>query len=257
MSQYVAQALQVIRSKTDFSPQIAIVCGSGLGQLADLLSDVVAISYTDLPGFPSCSVDGHAGQLLLGTLAGCKVACLQGRTHFYEGVAIEVMRTPLRTMRKLGCETVLITNSSGSLQLENPPGSLVLVRDHINLQFDNPLIGENDSEFGPRFVAMDNAYDSDLRAMLQAAAKQLGGSGLSEGVYIGVSGPSFETPAEIEAFRRLGADLVGMSTVADVIIARHCGLKVATISVVTNLAAGMHHQSLSHTETLSAAASVL
>ena len=253
MNNFVEQSVQLIREQTDFCPEIAIVCGSGLGKIAELITESVNISFDDLPGFPNCTVDGHAGQLVLGMLGGKKVVCMQGRCHFYEGGAVEKMTTPLRVLRALGCSRVLLTNSAGSLDANNMPGALVLVSDHINFQFNHPLVGPNDDRFGPRFVAMDDAYSQDMRADIQSAAAQLGFDKLPEGIYLGVMGPTFETPAEIKAFKMWGADLVGMSTVADVIVAKHCGLEVATISVVTNLASGMHDKPLSHAETLSSA----
>ena len=253
MSDFVEKAVEIVRKHTDYVPEIALVCGSGLGRIADLITEPDVIEFTDLPGFPPCSVDGHAGRLILGNLAGKVVVCMQGRCHFYEGGDIANMTTPIRTLRQLGCSKIILTNSAGSLELANPPGALVLVKDHINLQFNHPLVGPNDERYGPRFVAMEDAYSPAMRALVQKAAAELDFPVLSEGVYIGVSGPTFETPAEINAFKVLGADLVGMSTVADVIVARHCGLEVATISVVTNLAAGMHDKPLSHDETLSGA----
>lgn len=238
--------------KPGFRAQLGMILGSGLGALADQITDATVIPYSELPGFPISSVQGHQGKLYLGYLHGVPVACLQGRVHYYEGIDYSRMRTLIRSLKTLGCDTLLLTNSSGSLRQEVGVGELVTITDHINFQFNNPLIGPNDDDFGPRFVGMENAYDPVLRQQLHRAAKSQDIK-LHEGVYIGVLGPSFETPAEINAYRLLGADVVGMSTVADVILARHCGLRVVAIAAITNLAAGMHSEQLSHDVTLKGA----
>ena len=243
------QAAEIIKKRTDIVPKIALVTGSGLDGLVQAIENATVIPYSEIPGFPSTSVAGHGGNLYIGTLEGVPVACLQGRVHFYEGHSNEAMRTMIRTLKLLGCELMFATNSSGSLREEVKPGSLVVLRDHINFSFKNPLIGPNDEEFGPRFVSMENAYDSDFRKLIHRKADELGVE-LTEGVYFGVSGPTFETPAEIRAYKTLGAEVIGMSTVADVIVARHAGLKVGVISVITNMAAGMQDENLSHKETL-------
>jgi len=232
-----------------FRPRLGLVLGSGLGVLADDLEQVTSIPYGDLPGFRTGTVSGHAGALALGTLDGVPVACLQGRSHLYEGVDASAITTPVRTLKLLGAEALLLTNAAGSLRPEVGSGSLVAIADHINLQGFNPLMGPNDDEVGPRFPSMRAAYDPELRAGLHAAAAELG-TPLHDGVYLACTGPSFETPAEIHAFRTLGADLVGMSTVPEVIVARHCGLRVAAVSVVTNLAEGMGEAEISHAQTL-------
>ncbi|PHQ79985.1 MAG: purine-nucleoside phosphorylase [Coxiella sp. (in: Bacteria)] len=242
----------VAQAKPGFSAKVGIILGSGLGALADQITDATVIDYADIPGFPVSSVQGHSGKLHLGFLCGVPVACLQGRVHYYEGVDYQRMQTLIRSLRVLGCDTLFLTNSSGSLRQEVGVGELVAISDHINMQFHNPLVGLNHDESGPRFMGMENAYDSELRNQLHAAAKSQNIT-LHEGVYVGVLGPSFETPAEINAFRVLGADVVGMSTVADVIIARHCGLRVAALAAITNLAAGMHSEQLSHSVTLQGA----
>lgn len=247
-------AAEAVGAKLSFTPEVAVVLGSGLGAFADTFSDGVTISYSDIPGFASSTVGGHAGELIAGEIGETKVICLSGRSHIYEGVSSAAITTPIRTLKLLGVKQLLLTNASGSLRPEVGPGSLVLVSDHINFQFGNPLIGPNADEFGPRFVSMRDAYDPGIRAELKAAAKQLG-TPLGEGVYIATSGPMFETAAEIRAFKTLGADLVGMSTVAEVITARHCDLKVAALSTVTNLAEGLSDIELSHDQTLSAATS--
>jgi xanthosine phosphorylase len=230
-------------------PRVGLVLGSGLGALVDELADAVHIPYSEIPGFRVGTVVGHAGALSLGTLDGTPVACFQGRSHVYEGIDASAVTTPIRTLRLLGAEILMLTNAAGSLRPEAGPGSLVALRDHINLQGFNPLVGPNEDDVGPRFPTLRDAYDPELRARLHAAADELG-TPLHDGVYLAVSGPSFETPAEIRAFKTLGADLVGMSTVPEAIVARHCGLRVAAVSVVTNLAEGMGDVALSHEQTL-------
>ncbi|GGY50037.1 xanthosine phosphorylase [Pseudoduganella sp. SL102] len=249
------QAAAIVRSRVPagFAPRAALILGSGLGVLADQMTDVVTIGFDELPGFPISTVHGHAGQMVLGKLAGVPVVCLKGRGHFYEGYGLGVMTSAVRTLKLLGCEFVFVTNAAGSLRAEVDAGSLVALNDHINFLPGSPMIGPNDERFGPRFFSMANAYDADLRKQLQdtAAAQNIT---LHEGVYIAYSGPSFETPAEIRAFTRLGADVVGMSVVPEVVPARHCGLKVIGVSVVTNLAEGLSPFPLSHEQTLKYAA---
>ena len=219
--------------------------GSGLGDVAERISGPVEVSYADLPGFPRPSVQGHAGRLVLGHLGGVAVACLSGRAHLYEGVGSRPLNTLVRTLKAVGCRAIVLTNASGSLRPELGAGSLVLIEDHINLQGTNPLLGPNDDAVGPRFVDLTEVYAQRLRGAFSAAAEARG-IALGRGVYLAVLGPAFETPAEIRAYRTLGADLVGMSTVPEAISARHAGLEVAAISVVTNLAAGMADEPLSH-----------
>jgi xanthosine phosphorylase len=232
-----------------FKPRIGIILGSGLAGFADKLQNPIFISYRELPGFPVSSVAGHPGQLILGYLQNIPVVCCQGRVHAYEGVQGKDFKIFIRTLKSLGCEKLLITNATGSLRSDFQPGQLVLISDHINFSANNPLIGPNENEFGPRFFSMVNAYDKKLRDILQKTAKKLE-IPLPEGVYFGVLGPCFETPAEIRAFRCLGGDVVGMSTVSEVIVARHCDLKVAVVSVVTNLGAGLNEKHITHEETL-------
>lgn len=250
----VNAAVNYIREQLDddFSPVLGLVLGSGLGVLADEIENAVKISYDDIPGFFSCSVTGHGGYLHLGTLSGVKVACLQGRAHYYEGADATDILTPIRVLKALGCDTLISTNASGSLREEVGPGSLVLVNDHINFQFNCPLVGQNDDEFGPRFIGMEDAYDEGLRNTFKQLAKD-NAIAISEGVYFGVLGPCFETPAEIRAYRMLGGDLVGMSTIPGVVAARHCGMRVGVIAVITNMAAGMAPVKLSHDVTLEGA----
>jgi inosine/guanosine/xanthosine phosphorylase family protein len=235
------------------APRLGLVLGSGLGALADAIEDATAIAYKDLPGFPVGSVAGHAGRLVLGTLAGTPVVALQGRAHLYEGIPVAELAVPVRTVGALGAETIVLTNAAGSLNPQAGPGSLMALTDHINFMGANPLTGVNDDAIGPRFVGLGDAYDPDLRRALHVAA-QAEGVELHDGVYLAVAGPSFETPAEIRAFKVLGADAVGMSTVPEVIVARHCGLRVAAVSAITNLAEGMGEEVLSHEHTLASAA---
>jgi xanthosine phosphorylase len=234
---------------TERAPRLAIILGSGLGAVAEALEDAVTIPYTELPDFPAPSVHGHAGTLALGTLSGVSVACLQGRRHIYEGGDPGAMRGPVRALKAAGAEALFVTNAAGSLNAEVGPGALMAISDHINMLGVNPLTGPNDDAVGPRFPSLRDAYDPELRRLLHAAADTLGVA-LADGVYLATAGPSFETPAEIRAFRTLGADAVGMSTVPEVILARHAGLKVAAVSAITNLAEGMGGEALSHEQTL-------
>jgi homotetrameric cytidine deaminase len=245
-----ATAIDVIQAAApEFQPRLGLILGSGLGGLADALEDAVAVSYADLPGFPRPSVEGHDGRIVLGRLAGLPIACLQGRVHLYEGIQASAVNVLVRTLKALGCEILVLTNAAGSLRPEVDAGTIALIEDHINLLGQNPLTGANDEAIGPRFPDLTAVYDPTLREQLARIAKDLKIK-LHGGVYLAVLGPSFETPAEIRAFRALGADLVGMSTVPEAISARHAGLQVAGLSVVTNLAAGLAASPLSHQETL-------
>ncbi|MGI9416989.1 MAG: purine-nucleoside phosphorylase [Geminicoccaceae bacterium] len=246
----VAAIIDIIREREiDVTPRAGLILGSGLGGFADGIEDATAIDYADLPGFPQPSVEGHGGRLVLGTVGGLPIACLQGRVHLYEGKPASALRVMVCTLQALGCETLIVTNAAGSLRDEVGPGSLVLIEDHINLLGQNPLTGP---DAGRRFVDMSEAYCANLREKVQrvAAREKIA---LATGVYLATPGPSFETPAEIRACKALGADLVGMSTVPEVIAARHAGLDVIGFSIVTNLAAGMSGNALSHEETLSEA----
>jgi xanthosine phosphorylase len=247
-------AVDVIRARLpDCAPRVGLILGSGLGGIGAAIEHATAIDYADLPGFPRPGVEGHAGRLVLGSLGGVDVACLQGRVHLYEGVPAAAVNPLPRTLKALGCEVLILTNAAGSLRPEIEPGALALIDDHINLLGQNPLVGPNDSAVGVRFPDMSEVYDRDLRARARAVGARLG-IPLRSGVYLATLGPSFETPAEIRAFRALGAELVGMSTVPEAISARHCGLKVIGFSIVTNLAAGLTDQVLSHEQTLAVAA---
>ncbi|MGP0036565.1 MAG: purine-nucleoside phosphorylase [Solirubrobacteraceae bacterium] len=233
-------------------PRVGIVLGSGLGAVADAVEDPVVVGYEELAGFPRPSVEGHAGKAVIGSIGGVPVAVLQGRAHLYEGGDLEALKTPVRALRAAGASVLILTNAAGSLRPEVGPGSLMAITDHINLTGVNPLMGPNDDSIGPRFPSLRDAYDPALLKTLRESARDAQVD-LAEGVYLAVTGPSFETPAEIRAFRTLGADAVGMSTVQETIVARHCGLRVVAVSVITNLAEGMTDEALSHEQTLSAA----
>ncbi len=254
MAQDPQIAADVIRAKAPgFQPRLARVLGTGIGALAEAIEDPVIIDYGELPGFPRAAVEGHAGRLVLGHLAGVALACMQGRAHLYEGHPAADLALPIRALRLAGCETLVLTNAAGSLNAEFPPGSLMMLSDHINMTGANPLVGANDERFGPRFPDMTVAYDRELRRRLADAALGLGIT-LHEGVYLALLGPNFETPAEIRAFRALGVDAVGMSTVPECLVARHSGMRVAAISTLTNLAAGMTDEELSHAQSLAVGA---
>ncbi|WP_104663798.1 xanthosine phosphorylase [Ensifer adhaerens] len=243
----------ILEKLPGFKPRAALILGSGLGGLADTLGGAEAFPYAELPGFPVSSVQGHAGELVAGTLEGVPVLCMKGRGHFYEGHGTKVMTSAVRTFKLLGCEFLLVTNAAGSMRADVGPGRLVALTDHINFMPDTPMIGRNDDDFGPRFFSMANAYDRDLRAGMREVAKSLG-IDLAEGVFASYSGPNFETPAEIRMMRTLGCDVVGMSVVPEVISARHCDLKVLAVSAITNHAEGMSDVALSHEQTLRCAA---
>lgn len=231
-----------------FTPQLGIILGSGMGGVGEAVEDPVVIPYSELPDFPVSSVSGHAGKLLLGKLGGMNVACLQGRVHLYEGMDPATVRIYIYTLKLIGCEALFLTSAVGSLVVENGPGTLVMINDHINMQGRHPLIGKNDS-IGTRFPDMKDAYDPELRGILSECAKQHN-IRLPEGVYLALTGPSFETPAEIRALKTLGADLVGMSVVPEVICARHCGLRVVGVGICVNLASGLGDGQITHEDTL-------
>lgn len=243
------EAADYIRKRISLPPQIAIILGSGLGAVAEGVLDAVVTPYAELPHFPCSTVEGHSGKLVTGTLADVPVAVMQGRVHGYEGYDPEEVTFPMRVLGRLGIKTAIVTNAAGGIRLGMHQGELVLLSDHINFLGRNPVSGPNDSRFGLRFFDMTEAYSKRLRALAHEAAEKEGFS-LSEGVYLAVSGPSYETPAEIRAFRTLGADLVGMSTVPEVIVARHMEIEVLGISCVTNLAAGVLDKPLDHKEVM-------
>ncbi|WP_165006410.1 MULTISPECIES: purine-nucleoside phosphorylase [unclassified Enterococcus] len=226
--------------------EFGLILGSGLGELADEITDAKTISYDKIPFFPTSTVAGHAGQLVYGTLSGKKVLAMQGRFHYYEGYSMQTVTYPVRLMAALGAHSVIVTNASGGVNESFAPGDLMLITDHINFTGTNPLIGPNEEDMGPRFPDMSQAYSKTYCQAAKDAAEKLG-LALKEGVYMGYSGPTYETPAEIRMSRMMGADAVGMSTVPEVIVAAHSGLKVLGISCITNLAAGMQ-ANLNHEE---------
>ena len=242
-------AAHFILSKTSLRPKIALVLGSGLGAFADDLTDAVRIPYADIPSFPRSTAVGHAGQLVVGKSAGVVVAAMQGRSHLYEGYSAREIAFPMRAFGRMGVKAAILTNAAGGINLKYGQGALVALRDHINLQGHNPLAGPNDDRFGPRFPDMSEAYSKMYREMAIEEAKKLNLT-LYDGVYVALLGPSYETPSEIRYLRTIGADLVGMSTVAEVITARHMGIKVLAISCVTNMAAGILDQPINHDEVL-------
>jgi purine-nucleoside phosphorylase len=231
-------AAKFIHSKTKLRPRIALVLGSGLGAFADEFDSAIKIPYAKIPHYPRSTAIGHAGQLVVGKVGGIAVAGMQGRVHLYEGYNAKDVALPIRVFQRMGVKAVILTNAAGGINLSYNEGALVILRDHINQQPTNPLIGPNDGRFGPRFPDMTHAYDPDYRKIAAEAGKKLGLT-LHEGVYLALAGPNYETPAEIHAFRTMGADLVGMSTVPEVLAARHSGIRVLGISCVTNMAAGI------------------
>lgn len=243
------RAAAFLRQRSSLQPKIAIILGTGLGGFADRLTDAVAIPYAEIPHFPRPTVEGHAGRLVLGSFAGTPLAVMQGRVHEYEGYMPHEVIYPVRVLARLGIRTLVVTNAAGGIRTDLTPGRLVLISDHINFTGKNPLDGPNDPRLGERFFDMSDAYSRRLRALAHraAAAEDII---LDEGVYLGLTGPSFETPAEIRAFRTLGADLVGMSTVHEVIAARHVGMEVLGFSSVTNLAADVRNEVINHGEVL-------
>lgn len=240
----------IIRKKIGtLNPKVAIILGSGLGGLADKIKNPVTMPYADLPGFPVLTIAGHAGELVAGKLNGTPVIALKGRQHFYETNDAYPLKTMIRTMKAVGVKTLFLSNAAGSLHPHLGPGKLMLITDHINLMGFNPLVGPNDDDFGPRFPPMDDAWDAALRRKLRETAREQKIT-LHEGVYVAFRGPSFETPTEIRMAQKMGGDAVGMSSVPDCIIARHCGLKVIGCSCITNMGAGLSKEKLSHAHTL-------
>ncbi len=247
-------AAGVVAARTPLRPTVGVVLGSGLGAFADSLIHSTRIPYKDLPNLPVSTAVGHAGELVIGTLGAngkraVDVIVMSGRFHLYEGYTAKQVTSGIRLLRELGVTRVVLTNAAGGINPECAKGALVLISDHINLQGTNPLIGPNEPQVGPRFPDMTEAYSSELRALVREAAEELG-IRIQEGVYAAVLGPSYETPAEIRFLKAIGADLVGMSTVAEAIAANHMGMKVAAISCVTNLAAGLSDEPLNHAEVL-------
>ncbi|HTU36289.1 MAG TPA: purine-nucleoside phosphorylase [Candidatus Acidoferrum sp.] len=246
------RAAKSILARTKLRPRIALVLGSGLGAFAEELTSATRIPYEKIPGFPRSTAIGHAGRLVIGKVGDVAVAAMQGRVHLYEGYSAREVVFPMRVFGRLGVRAAILTNAAGGINRDYNQGTLVVIRDHINLQGTNPLVGENDDRFGPRFPDMTEAYMKDYREIALVEAQRLGIE-IHEGVYAAMPGPSYETPAEIRYLRTVGADLVGMSTVPEVIAAKHMGIRVLGISCVTNMAAGILDQPLSHTEVLETA----
>jgi purine-nucleoside phosphorylase len=242
-------AAHAILERTPLRPQIGLVLGSGLGAFADSLTHATRIPFAEIPAFPRSTAIGHAGQLVIGKTENIAVAAMQGRVHLYEGYSAAEVAFPMRVFGRIGIRSVILTNAAGGINLTYKQGALVLIRDHINLQGVNPLIGPNDDRFGLRFPDMTHAYDKRYREIAKQEAEKLG-MALHEGIYAALPGPSYETPAEINHLRTIGADLVGMSTVLEVIAARHMDIKILAISCVTNMAAGILDQPLSHQEVM-------
>lgn len=230
-------------------PRLALVLGSGLGGFANCVEHALAIPYSEIPNFPRATVPGHQGRLLIGSMHGTSIAVMQGRVHTYEGYSADAVAFPIRVLGRLGVRQIILTNAAGSLRPEFVPGEFVAISDHINFAGANPCTGPNDARLGPRFFDMSTAYSPRLRQLARTTAAEQGWT-MPEGVYVSVPGPSFETPAEIRSFRALGADLVGMSTVLEVIAARQMGLEILAISCVTNMAAGIGERELNHAEVL-------
>ncbi len=249
------QAIAVIQSRTYLKPQVGVVLGSGLGAFADELDDRVEIPYQDIPGWPVSTAIGHAGKLVIGKIGDTVVAVQSGRAHMYEGYSPKQVTFGVRVMGMLGIRSLVATNAAGGINLAYSQGALVLITDHLNLQGANPLSGPNEDALGPRFPDMSEAYNRAYRKLTRETAQEMGQS-LNEGVYAALQGPNYETPAEIRYLRTIGADLVGMSTVPEVLVARHMGIKVLAISCVTNMAAGILDQEINHNEVLETGAKV-
>ncbi len=245
----VEKAADFIRTKTSVKPEIGLILGSGLGVLGDDIPGADMIDYADIPGFPVSTVEGHAGRLVFGTLGGKEVVIMQGRFHYYEGYSMDEVVFPVRVMKLLGVDTLLVTNAAGGVNTDFAPGDLMLITDHIKFFTDSRLRGHNIKELGPRFNDMSTAYTPQLQQVARGVAARLG-TDLREGVYAHMAGPSFETPAEIRMLRTLGVDAVGMSTVPEVITAAHASMKVLGISAISNMAAGILDQPLDHAEVI-------
>ena len=242
-------ATRIIRARMNVEPRIAIVLGSGLGGFADDFDEAVGIPYEEIPGFMRSTAQGHAGRLVVGKVDGVPVVAMQGRVHYYEGYSLEEVTFPIRVFNLLGIKTLILTNAAGGINVELQQGALMVISDHLNLMGDNPLRGPNDERFGPRFPDMSAVYSPELQAMVVDEAKAAGVE-VRRGIYGALSGPSYETPAEIVLLRNLGADAVGMSTVPEAIVARHMGLEVLGISCITNMAAGVSDAPINHEEVM-------
>ncbi|QKY69249.1 purine-nucleoside phosphorylase [Lentibacillus sp. CBA3610] len=251
----IKDAAAYINDKLTSAPGIGLILGSGLGVLADEIENPVSFAYKDIPHFPESTVSGHKGQLVIGELEGKQVIAMQGRFHYYEGYSMQQVTFPVRVMKEMGIDSIIVTNAAGGINQSYSPGDLMLITDHINNMGDNPLLGPNDASLGERFPDMSQVYD---KAYLQHAKDHAAALGLNvqEGVYVGNSGPTYETPAEINMLRTLGGDAVGMSTVPEVIVSGHAGLRVLGISCISNMAAGILDQSLTHDEVIETTAQV-
>ena len=246
----IKQSTAFIRDQLEGNvPEVGLILGSGLGVLSEQIENPLVIKYEQIPGFPVSTVEGHAGELVIGDLEGKVVLALKGRFHYYEGYSIQLVTLPVRIMKKLGIENLIITNAAGGINEDFEPGDIMIIKDHINFAFVNPLIGANLEDFGPRFPDMSRSYSPELIQIARQAAQE-SGLVIKEGVYMYGSGPSYETPAEIRAVRFLGADAVGMSTVPEVLAAVHSGMKVLGISCISNMAAGIMDQPLTHQEVM-------
>jgi purine-nucleoside phosphorylase len=248
-------AARFIRSRVGDDVRVALVLGSGLGAFADTLEDAQPLDYSEIPGFARPTVEGHAGRLVVGKVESTTVAAMQGRFHFYEGYTLEEVTFPVRVLGLLGVRSLVITNAAGGLNNSFSEGSLIVISDHLNLMGTNPLLGENDSRFGPRFPDMTTVYDHEYQEIAVCEAREMGME-LRRGIYAALSGPSYETPAEIRMLRLLGADAVGMSTVPEVIVARHMGLRVLGLSCITNMAAGVLDKPINHDDVIETGARV-
>lgn len=251
----VEQAARTIRARTAEKPEIALVLGSGLGAFADEFEGAVKIPYAEIPGFAISTVEGHSGNLVIGKVRGIPVVAMQGRVHFYEGYSMEEVTFPVRTFKLLGVKTVLLTNAAGGIDVELSQGALMVISDHLNLMGVNPLRGPNDDRFGPRFPDLTEVYSRALQEIAVEEARSLGIE-IRRGIYAALSGPSYETPAEIHMLRSFGADAIGMSTVPEAIVARQMGMDVLGISCITNMAAGISETPINHEEVMETAARV-
>lgn len=249
MYEQVQEAAASIQLKIEEAPEVGLILGSGLGLLTDLIEQPVTLPYKEIPHFPQSTVEGHAGELLIGKIAGRTVITMKGRFHMYEGYGPELTAFPVRVMRALGVQKLLVTNAAGGINTSYQAGTLMLISDHLNMTGRNPLLGANDDRFGTRFPDMSKVYSAGLRNIAKEVAKQQGVT-LQEGVYVGSLGPTYETPAEIRMFRTLGGDAVGMSTVSEVIVAQHAGMEVLGISCISNMAAGILDRPVTHDEVL-------
>lgn len=247
--QQILEASNFIQEKIKHKPTLGLILGSGLGVLGDEIENATIIPYETIPGFPKSTVAGHKGQLVIGELEGKQVIAMQGRFHYYEGYSMDLVTLPVRVMKLLGVEKIIVTNAAGGINTSFKPGDLMLITDHINMFGTNPLIGANDDQFGPRFPDMSQAYCGEFLQLAREVAKELNMI-IQEGVYVGNTGPCYETPAEVRMLRTLGGDAVGMSTVPEVIVARHSGMKVLGISCISNMAAGILDEPLSHEEVI-------